>query len=327
MMIQVKNRDIHVLRYFSSFISISDGKVINVTEPALTFCPLACHLYKSFRNIDCFNKETLKHEIKKVIESKIRDYGFFTANRKLLSNNAAIPYGASEMLMCALKKRFLDAAVVVCDGAGTVVTDNPELVQGIGARMNNILLTSPIKAIIARLKELSCKVVFDNGFIDQTRGVQAAIANGHKKIAVTISGHNSEKLREIRQLELSAKARITILVVCTTGIAGERIENIRRYADIVWSCASLEIRQKIGAVSLLQVSKQIPVFVLTQNGINLLSIYADKGGLLSGLNKQKQYLISNEPVGEKVKLGSLNSFLREEKLPVLSEKSLATLDS
>jgi len=45
------------------------------------------------------------------------------------------------------------------------------------------------------------------------------------------------------------------------------------------------------------------------------------------LNKQKQYLISNEPVGEKVKLGSLNSFLREEKLPVLFEKSLATLDS
>ncbi|MFA5336931.1 MAG: methanogenesis marker 8 protein [Candidatus Omnitrophota bacterium] len=326
-MIQVKNRDIHILRYFSSFISISDGKVVNVTEPALRFCPLACHLYKSFRKIDCSDRETLKHEIKKVIESKIRDYGFFTAKRKLLSNDAAIPYGASEMLMSALKKRFLDAVVVVCDGAGTVVTDNPELVQGIGARMNSILLTSPIKAIIARLKELGCKVVFENGLIDQARGVQAAIANGHRKIAVTVSGHDSDKLKGIRQLELSTKSRITILVVCTTGITGEKIENIRRYADIVWSCASLEIRQKIGAVSLLQVSKQIPVFVLTQNGINLLSIYADKGNLLSGLNKQKQYLISNEPVGEKIKLGSLNSFLREEELPVLSGKSLATLDS
>jgi hypothetical protein len=42
----------------------------------------------------------------------------------------AVPYGASEMMMYALRRGDLDAVVTVCDGAGTVVTANPELVRG-----------------------------------------------------------------------------------------------------------------------------------------------------------------------------------------------------
>ncbi len=315
-------RDIHVLRYFSSFISVSDGKVINVTEPTLTFCPLASHLYNGFKNIDGANKEAIKREIKNAIESKIRDYGFFTAKRNILHGETAIPCGASEMLMFALKNNSIDAAVIVCDGAGTVITDDGEVVQGIGARMNSILLTSPIKEIIARLKELDCNVVFDYALIDQVKGVEKAIEAGYKKIAVTVSGHDSEKLKEIRRLESSGEVMITILVVCTTGITGAKIEHIYRYGDIVWSCASWDIRQKIGAVALLQISKQIPVFVLTIKGIEFVASYTDDKALLSGLNKYKQYLISNEPGRQKIKLGAYNYFLREEKLPVLSDNSI-----
>jgi len=326
-MMNTSERDIHILRYFSSFISVSDGKVINVTEPSLAFCPLASHLYKGFKNIECVDKEAVKREIKKAIESKISDYGFFTPKRKLLCGDTAIPYGASEMLMFALKGKAIDAAVIVCDGAGTVVTDNGEVVQGIGARMNSLLLTSPIKEIISRLKALGVYVIFDNALIDQVKGVEKAIDAGYKNIAVTISGHDSEKLKEIRRLESSGDATITILVVCTTGITSAKIDEIRRYADIVWSCASWDIRQKIGAIALLQISKQIPVFVLTQKGVDFLGAYADNCDSLSDLDGSKQYLISNEPVGEKVRLGNFNSFLREEKLPALSEKSFAMANS
>ena len=156
----INKRDIHVLKYFSSFVSVSYGKVINITEPTLTFCPLAEHLYKDFSNIRGNDKEAIKNAIKSAIESKIKDYGFFTDDRKLSYGDVSIPYGASEMLMFALRKNAIDAAVVVCEGAGTVITDAPEVVQGIGARMNSLLLTSPIKGIIEKLREHTRRLDF-----------------------------------------------------------------------------------------------------------------------------------------------------------------------
>ncbi len=320
-MIATAQRDIHVLRYFSTFISVSEGKVINVTEPSLAFCPLASHLYKDFKREESGNKESIKLIIKSAIESKIKDYGFFTSQRNLLQQDASIPYGASEMLMLALKKKIVDAAVVVCDGAGTVVTDSGEIVQGIGARMNSLLLTSPIKETKLRLKKLGCKVVFDNAFIDQAKGVEAAIESGYKKIAVTVSGHDCDKLEALRNLESSGDIVLTILVVCTTGITQVKIKQIRRYADIVWSCASWDVRQEIGEIALLQISKQIPVFVLTRKGINFIASYESSGSYLSGLDEQKQYLISNESGGHRIKLGTSNCSLHQTKLPVLSGKS------
>ncbi len=305
--------DIHILRYFSSFVSVSKGKVINVTDPKMTFCPLASHLYKGLRHVDGADQGALKGEIKRIIESKIRDFGFFTSQRKLLQGDTAIPYGASEMLMFALNKKAIDAAVVVCDGAGTVVTDNGEVVQGIGARMNSLLLTSPIRETIDHLRNLGCCVLFANALIDQAKGVEKAMKAGYTRIAVTVSGHDVDKLKKIRQLESSNHAVVTILVVCTTGIAEAKIEQIQQYADVVWSCASLGIRQTIGAAAVLQISKQIPVFVLTQKGIDFIASYADDATPLGNLDRYNQYVISNEPVGEAMKLGGTRSFLRDKK--------------
>lgn len=64
----INKRDIHVLKYFSSFVSVSYGQVINITEPTLRFCPLAKHLCKDFSNIQGKDKEA----IKSAIESKIK---------------------------------------------------------------------------------------------------------------------------------------------------------------------------------------------------------------------------------------------------------------
>lgn len=319
--------DIHILRYFSSLISVSNGKVVNVTEPKLEFCPLASHLYKGLKNSKGADKNTVKQEIKNVIESKIRDYGFFTSQRKLLHCDTAIPYGASEMLMFALKKRAVDAVVVVCDGAGTVITDNSEVVQGIGARMNSLLFTSPIKEIISNLKKLNCHVVFNNALINQAEGVKRAVEAGYKKIAVTVNGRDAGQLKEIRQFASANNVSVTILVVCTTGITSGKIEQIRDYADVVWSCTSLDVRQKIGAAALLQISKQIPVFVLTKKGMDFTAFYADDKSFLSGLDEHKQYLVSSEPGGSKTKLGIYNCFLREERLPVLYRKNFAKAKS
>lgn len=315
-------RDIHVLRYFSSFVSVSNGAVINITEPTLTFCPLARHLYKDFRGKRGNDKQAIKAAIKSAIESKIRDYGFFTEKRSLSCGKISIPYGASEMIHFALRKGAVDAAVVVCEGAGTVITDIPDIVQGIGARMNSLLLTSPIKGIIERLKSSGCRVIFKNALIDQLSGVKEAIEAGYKGIAVTVSGHSAEDLKALRLLEKESGVRIISLAVCTTGISQDKIHMIRDYADLVWGCASFDVRRIIGPLAKCQLSRQIPVFVLTKNGIDFIAAYAKEGELIKNLDTKKQYLFSNESRGQCAHLGNFRVFISESQLPVKGRKEL-----
>jgi hypothetical protein len=41
--------DVHILRVYSSIVIVSEGKVIEVFDPILKYCPLATSLYKNFR--------------------------------------------------------------------------------------------------------------------------------------------------------------------------------------------------------------------------------------------------------------------------------------
>ncbi|MFA5093106.1 MAG: methanogenesis marker 8 protein [Candidatus Omnitrophota bacterium] len=312
----LNKRDIHVLKYFSSFVSVSGGKVINITEPTLKFCPLAKYLYKGFNNLAVGDNQAIKSAIKSAIESKIKDYGFFTEQRKLSYEDVAIPYGASEMLMYALRQNVIDAAVVVCEGAGTVITEAPEIVQGIGARMNSLLLTSPIKSIMEKLKSAGCRIVSENAIIDQFQGVKQAIKAGYKNIAVTVSGNSAENLKKLRLLEKENNVKIILLAICTTGIVKDKIKMIGDYADLVWSCASFDLRQMVGPLALMQLSKLIPVFVLTQNGVNFVSAYAKESEIIKNLDLKKQYLFSKEDSAQSVHLGKLKVFISEAKLPV-----------
>ncbi|MBN1913892.1 MAG: DUF2099 family protein [Candidatus Omnitrophica bacterium] len=311
----MNKRDIHVLKYFSSVVSVSYGKVINVTEPSLKFCPLASHLYRQLREAGD-DKEAIRAAIKKAIESKIKDYGFFTERRIFSYDRALIPYGASEMLSSALKKKAVEAAVVVCEGAGTVIADDPQIVQGIGARMNSLLLTSPIEAIIKELKAYGCRVIFENAMINQYQGLKEAIAAGYKSIAVTVSGHSAAELRALRLLEKESGVRLILLAVCTSGISEDKVSLIRDHADLAWSCASLDIRRMAKTAAKIQLSKQIPVFVLTENGIDFISAYADRSESVKGLDITKQYLFSNEHSSRCLYLGGFKAFIKESGLPV-----------
>jgi len=310
------HNDTHILKYFSSFITVSNGKVVHITEPSLSYCPLASHLHADFKKIKAAGSRTIKQAIRKTIESKIKKYGFFTDNRKFTCNDICVPYGASEMMMFALRKRKISAAVVVCDGAGTVIVNKPEIVQGIGARMNSLVFTSPIKETIEKLKQLKCRIVSDDAWIDQVQGVREAAEKRYKTIAVTINGHSSDCLKEIRKIESKYGISVTILVVCTTGVDEHNVSLIRRYADIVWSCASMEIRKKIGSRAILQLSKQIPVFILTKKGIDFVSAYTKNSKFIKNLDIKKQYLVSGDKGIKRINIGNFSVFISEAYLPV-----------
>lgn len=305
-----------MLRYFSSYVSVSNGKVINVTDPTLTYCPLARCLHKDFRAVKGGDKESVIAAIKNTIESKIKDHGFFTGGRDFSGTDIAIPYGASEMMMFALQKNEADAAVVVCDGAGTVFTNKAETVQGIGARMNSLLATSPIKEIIGKLEGLGCHVVFESALIDQVKGARDAIREGFRKIVVTVSGHSIEDIKALRDLEKAEGVSIIVLAVCTTGASEDKITVMRDHADLIWGCASLDVRRNVGPSAIMQLSKKIPVFVMTKKGMDFVSAYASDPEAIKGLDPGKQYLISNKRGGEKIEMAGSAAYISEERLPV-----------
>lgn len=268
------SRDIHKARYFTSIITISRGKVRSVTAPTISSCPLASTLYKSLKTPESPSKMDLRSAIKGIIEDKIDRFGFFTKKRKLTDDGVAIPYGASEIMAHGLKNKVIDSAVMVCDGAGTVVVTNPKTAQGIGARMHSILETSPIPAVIKKLHLRGCKVVFKDGKIGQSTGIEYAAENGYRKIAVTINAYKGESLKKIRALESQHKISVIIFIVCTTGIKKERVKEIEQYADIAWACHSRDIRSRLNKKALKVLSGVSPVYVLTRKAMKLISGYS-----------------------------------------------------
>jgi putative methanogenesis marker protein 8 len=311
--------DLHILRFYSSLVIVSGGKVIEVFDPILKYCPLATSLYKNFRTLNKVDPLIFKNAVCEAIEEKISKFGFFTEDRKIFQSEISIPYGASEILMCALERRQIEAAVTVCDGAGTVISSNPEIVQGIGARMNGLFFTTSLQNLVKRLEENNC-MVFPGGKINQIEGVKKAIQLGYRKIAVTINACSGENLSKMRELERMHNVSITILMVCTTGIRKKRILEIKKHVDLVWSCGSEEIRNIIGKKAILQMSLIIPVFVLTRKGINLVYSYFSNCKTIREIDTGRQYIISHIPRGKKIKAGNFKAYVCETKLPIRSKR-------
>jgi len=267
-------KDIHLVRYFSSLVTISNGKVIKITKPTITHCPLAGFLYKGLKRSGDLPLSRLKDEIRKVVEEKIEHFGFCSKKRVLWDDGVSVPYGASEILAHGLRNKIIDSAVIVCDGAGTVAVSVPQVVQGIGARMHSVLRTSAIPEVIERLHQYGCRTINNSGMIDQKRGVIEAAKEGYKNIAVTVNAYQGENLKSIRALEKQCGISLIILVICTTGISGERINEIEKYADLVWACRSKEVRNILCVKAIEILSDASPVYILTQKGKMFVSGYS-----------------------------------------------------
>jgi putative methanogenesis marker protein 8 len=315
---KIVHNDLHLLRVYSSIVVVSGGKVIEVLDPILKYCPLANLLYKKFRTLNKADTLNFKNAVSKTVEEKISKFGFFTEKRKIYQNDISIPYGASEILMYALRKRQIEAAVTVCDGAGTVISSDPGIIQGIGARMNGLFFTTSFQYLVKRLEESDCFVI-PGGKINQIEGVKIAIQFGYRNIAVTVNGYSGGKLIKMRELERKHNISITIIAVCNTGVGKKRILKIKKYADLVWSCGSEEIRNIIGREAILQMSSIIPVFVLTRKGINLACSYFSDCKVIREIGTGRQYIISHVPRGEEIKVGDFKAYLWETELPLRSK--------
>jgi putative methanogenesis marker protein 8 len=184
-----------------------------------------------------------------------------------------VAYGASEMMHIWLEKKLVDCAVIVCEGAGTVITSNGELAQSIGARLTGIIKTSPIKDIIEHI-ESEGGVVLDktSARIDQVEGVKRAFDLGFKRIALSVAGFQAKVISEVRKFEASAGLDVLIFSVCNTCVGNADVAHIAK-ADIVCASASKLLRDEIGKKALLQLGVTIPVYALTDKGKRLVLAY------------------------------------------------------
>jgi putative methanogenesis marker protein 8 len=241
-------------------------------------------------------------------------FGQFTNDRKIVDSKKYVPFGATEIIMEAMQKQMLDAAVVACDGAGTVITDRPDIVQGIGGRMSGLMYTTPRTSVIQRLQNKKATVLDPKtACIDAVRGAQKALET-YERVAVTVTA--SQDIVTLKNLSKD----IAIFVVHTTGITPEQAEYTTK-ADLVWGCASVNVPKIAGPRSLVQLGVAIPVFVLTRKGVNLVvprihELSPKTGGILE---KKKEAIFSGTSyvIHHKRTLNSIDLIMEQYRLPFM----------
>ena len=254
-----KEEDIHVIEAVGrSKIIIKDGKVSEVSVSRLRQCPLA----KKFAlPID----EITQDAVKANIEHRMKSWGMCQPHRKVCGSVDFVGFGASELISCGIISGSLDAAVLACDGAGTVIVTTPETVQGIGGRMSGLVSTSPLKEEMDQI-EKNGGIVLDRAHatIDPVLGVSRAYEKGFSHVAVTVAS------ADVAVAIHKKHPDVFIFGVHMSGITEKEAEQMVAVADIVTACASKWIWQVAGAKALLQAGTAVPVFALTKRGKQLI---------------------------------------------------------
>ncbi len=274
------NKNEHIIEVAKGRIQISDGEVTVISKPKIKFCP-------TWQRVLNISGELNESVIKEIIERRMELGKLFQPDRILESDYLIFSFGASELLFCALNDGLIDAAVLVCDGAGTIISDKPKVVQGVGGWMSGMIKTSPIPEIISRLEDLGTIVVDkENAIINPLYGVQKAIETGYRSIAVTVAENDIDLIPIIK--ELDNECNITILSICT-GAISKKDAQILTQADLVWSCASKEINEVVSPKSIFTTRRCKPIYALSNKG---------KRMILSGASQYTSHMalfVTNEP--------------------------------
>jgi len=238
-------------------VVIEDGKVVEVSEPLVDHCPL---FFKN-RGIDRFTRELVRQNV----EFRIKDFGIFTEHRETRMKDF-LNFGISELMSMCVSKGVLDCAVTVCDGSGTAVVDDPELVQGIGGRISGLVETSPIQSVI---EAIGRERVIDPGSarIDQVAGARKAWDMGYRKIGVTVV-----KADEAALIRKEFGDNVILFGVHTTGISEDDARTLLEHCDVVTACASKFI-WKIGKeMEAMQIGSKVPIFAVSELGKGICSM-------------------------------------------------------
>lgn len=250
-----------------SRITIKDGKVVDVTEPEVEYCPLFDH----HRGI----KKLTQEVIEKNIQFRIDDFGMCTPQRQLRMKDF-LSFGISEIMCTLLDENVIDCVVMVLEGCGTLIVTEPELVQGIGGRVSGLVKTSPIPELIDEIGEENIVDPKDAN-INQIEGIKLAISKGFKNIAVTVAlASDADEIKKLK--EENPDVNIYVFVVHTSKRTPEEARALFDICDVATGCSSKNMRKIGEAESIKTVGQSIPIFAHTEAGKRFLEMRLDKIG-------------------------------------------------
>lgn len=240
-----------------SRVVFEDGKVVEVGEPKVRYCPL----FHKHRGIEELNTETIRENM----EFRMKAFGMCCDDREVRMKDF-LSFGISELMSLALERGLVDAVVTAADGCGTCVITDPEIVQGMGGRISAIVETCPIPKVVEAIGPENM-VDPDTAEIDMMKGVAKAVSMGHGRIAVTVaSADDAEGLRK------EYGDRLVIFAVHTTGVSREDAERYYRYCDVITACASKHIRDLAQSMSTVQAGTAVPVYGASELGRDVIML-------------------------------------------------------
>ena len=240
-------------------VVIENGKITYIGEPVVDYCSI-------FDNGQ-HNGDLTKEFIKSNIEKRIGEFGMCTPQRSIDVEDT-MSFGTSETLKTNMIKGNVDCVVGACEGVGTLLIDDADLVQGVGGRVAALISTTPIDEVMDKVGRENI-LNPETAELNPLKGLEMAIERGYKNIAITIIP--TEMVRDLRQYPKPDDVKIFIFVAHTTNVSKNEAEMLFDYADVISGCSSINIRETAEERKPYYAGKKVPLYAVTENGKKLLN--------------------------------------------------------
>ena len=252
--------DRHVIEALGkAAVVIENGKITYIGEPVVDYCSI-------FDNGQ-HNGDLTKEFIKSTIEKRIGEFGMCTPQRSIDVEDT-MSFGTSETLKTNMIKGNVDCVVGACEGVGTLLIDDADLVQGVGGRVSTLISTTPIDEVMDKVGRENI-LNPETAELNPLKGLEMAIERGYKNIAITIIP--TEMVRDLRQYPKPDDVKIFIFVAHTTNVSKNEAEMLFDYADVISGCSSINIRETAEERKPYYAGKKVPLYAVTENGKKLLN--------------------------------------------------------
>lgn len=240
-------------------VVIENGKITYIGEPVVDYCSI-------FDNGQ-HNGDLTKEFIKSNINKRIEEFGMCTPQRSFDVEDT-MSFGTSETLKTNMINGNVDCVVGACEGVGTLLIDDADLVQGVGGRVSALISTTPIDEVIDNVGRDNV-LNPETAELNPLKGLEMAIERGYKNIAITIIP--TEMVRDLRQYPKPENVNIFIFVAHTTNVSQKAAEMLFDYADVISGCSSINIRETAEERKPYYAGKKVPLYAVTENGRKLLN--------------------------------------------------------
>ena len=240
-------------------VVIENGKITYIGEPVVDYCSI-------FDNGQ-HNGDLTKEFIKSNINKRIDEFGMCTPQRSIDVEDT-MSFGTSETLKTNIINGNVDCVVGACEGVGTLLIDDAELVQGVGGRVSALISTTPIDEVMDKVGRENV-LNPETAELNPLKGLEMAIERGYKNIAITIIP--TEMVKDLRQYPKPEDVNIYIFVAHTTNVSKKEAEMLFDYADVISGCSSINIRETAEERKPYYAGKKVPLYAVTENGKKLLN--------------------------------------------------------